>query len=54
MTIQTHLDHLNEKHAELENKINEESHRPAPDSLRIMDLKREKLKIKEEIERFTE
>jgi hypothetical protein len=37
------------KHAELEHQIEEESHRPMPDSLHLTELKRQKLKVKEEI-----
>jgi hypothetical protein len=49
MTIQSHLESLNEQHTHLEHEIDEENHRPQPDSLRLSALKREKLRIKEEI-----
>ncbi|MHA1600695.1 MAG: YdcH family protein [Alphaproteobacteria bacterium] len=37
------------KHASLERAIDEENHRPHPDDLRLTELKREKLRIKDEI-----
>lgn len=40
---------LNEKHANLEQIISSETCRPSPDTLRIAELKRQKLRIKEEI-----
>ncbi|MDT0576129.1 YdcH family protein [Croceicoccus sp. F390] len=47
--ISTHLDALQDRHAGLERKIRQEQTRPVPDSTRIQTLKREKLRIKEEI-----
>jgi hypothetical protein len=52
MTIQSHLESLNEQHTHLEHEIDEEHHRPQPDSIRLSQLKREKLRIKEEIDRL--
>ena len=49
MTDTGQVEVLKVKHASLERAIDEESHRPAPDNLRITKLKREKLKIKDEI-----
>ena len=43
-------DALQEKHAQLETKIDEENQRPHPDDMRLAQLKREKLRIKEEME----
>jgi len=40
---------LRTKHAAIENAIDAEEHRPHPDDLRIVELKREKLRIKDEI-----
>ncbi len=40
---------LTSKHAELDRTIEEERQRPLPDSLLITRLKREKLRIKDEI-----
>ncbi len=47
---QAHVSALEAKHASLEAQIEEESHRPMPDAARLARLKKEKLKVKEEIE----
>ena len=52
MTVQSHLVSLSEQHTHLEHEIEEESHRRQPDSLKLAALKREKLRIKEEITRL--
>lgn len=46
-----HLDALNARHAQIDGKIAAEMHRPIPDSTRVSELKREKLKLKEQISR---
>jgi hypothetical protein len=38
-------------HASLERQIDEEVHRPLPDQIHLTELKREKLKVKEELAR---
>jgi hypothetical protein len=38
---------LEAKHAELDRKIDAESHRPYPDPMILADLKKQKLRIKE-------
>ena len=43
------LDTLTDKHATLERAIEEENLRPYPNDVRISELKREKLRIKDEI-----
>jgi len=43
------LDTLKAKHAALDAAIEEENHRPLPDTTKIHDLKRQKLKIKDEM-----
>ena len=43
------LDDLKAKHADLEHKIEEENGRPHPDDAIIAELKRQKLKLKDEI-----
>ncbi len=40
---------LEVRHTELENEIDAELHRPLPDQAHITELKREKLKVKEEM-----
>lgn len=52
MNIDGYLVSLEAKHTSLEQAISDEIQRPNPDNLRITQLKREKLKLKERIERF--
>lgn len=47
---QAHATALNAKHAGLETKIDAEMQRPSPDHGKIADLKRQKLKIKEQLQ----
>jgi hypothetical protein len=49
MNIEPRLRSLEAKHEGLEKKIEQEWHRPNPDQSRISDLKREKLRIRDEI-----
>ena len=43
---------LKAKHAALETQINDEVRRPHPDETRVHDLKRKKLKIKDELQKI--
>lgn len=52
MPVLEHVESLRSKHARLEELIEEELHRPLPDQGVISRLKKEKLRIKEEIERI--
>lgn len=52
MSLHEHVDSLRAKHARLEEQIDEEQHRPLPDSSVLVKLKREKLRLKEAIERL--
>ncbi len=45
----SHINALQMKHAGLEKQIRQEMARPAPDDATIRQLKRQKLRIKEEI-----
>ncbi len=49
MSLQGRISELANKHRKLDEKIHEEQKRPAADALRLKDLKRKKLKIKEEL-----
>ena len=49
MSQQDRIEALKEKHASLERAIDEEAHRPLPDQAAIYDLKRQKLRIKDEL-----
>ena len=46
---QAHLAALQSKHAVLDARINEENQRPHPDDAILSRLKKEKLRVKEEI-----
>lgn len=50
MAIKAHMDSLNKRHQELEAAIATETKHPAHDELRIIELKRQKLKIKDQLE----
>ncbi|MDF1585297.1 YdcH family protein [Marinimicrococcus flavescens] len=53
MAMQEHVESLRSKHARLDQLITDELHRPMPDQSTLSRLKREKLKLKEAIERRT-
>jgi len=52
MSMQSHLAELEKKHQALEEEINECLAHPAVDDLRIAELKRRKLQVKDEITRL--
>lgn len=52
MTVHTHLAMLHDKHGKLEALISDENHRPSPDLGMLQTLKKQKLLLKEEIERL--
>ena len=52
MSLQSHLSALKDRHASLETRIAEEDQRPRPDADTLSRLKREKLRVKEEMERL--
>ena len=52
MTIQTHLAELELRHKALESEIAEAKQHPSIDDLTILELKRRKLHLKDEIERL--
>ena len=52
MSLNTRLDALKERHASLETRIFDEDHRPLPDTVALMRLKLEKLRLKDEMERL--
>ncbi len=49
MSMQDRIEALREKHALLDRAIDEETHRPLPNQEAIYDLKRQKLRIKDEL-----
>lgn len=52
MSLQGHVAELSRRHQNLEKQIEEERVRPARDSLKIVELKRKKLQLKDEMERL--
>ena len=52
MTVQAHLLELERRHQALETRIGDEHAHSSSDDLKIAELKRQKLYIKEEIERL--
>jgi hypothetical protein len=52
MSLQAHYAMVQEKHSKLEAKIADEWVRPSPDLAMIQTLKKQKLLLKEELERI--
>jgi hypothetical protein len=52
MSMQAHLAELERKHQALEDEIAEAMNHPSTDDLKIAELKRRKLLVKDEIERL--
>jgi hypothetical protein len=52
MSIQSHLAELEKRHQALENEINDALTHPSTDGLKIAELKRRKLQVKDEIARL--
>lgn len=51
MSLQTHLAELERKHRQLEEAISQAAARPSSEALNMVEMKRKKLLLKEEIER---
>ncbi len=49
MAVHEHIEALRDKHLSLKQEINDENQRPHPDDIRLTELKRQKLRIKDEI-----
>lgn len=49
MSLQGRIDELANRHRRLDQQISEEQKRPAADEVRLHDLKKKKLRIKEEL-----
>ena len=52
MSIEGRLSELERKHKALDDALHEAEKHPSADSAKISEMKREKLKLKEEIERL--
>ncbi len=53
MAIESHIVELQKRHELLEQAIADELQSPGSDDLQVTELKRQKLRIKEEIERLS-
>ncbi len=54
MNTEARIESLKSKHTSLDQAILEENQRPVPDSLRLSELKRQKLRIKDELARLSD
>lgn len=52
MTLSSHLEELRKKHQTLSEKVEEAQRSPGTSDFHITDLKKQKLRLKEEIERI--
>ena len=52
MSLFAHIEELTEKHQSLHRQIEEEMAHPLVDSLKVSELKRKKLRLKEKIEKL--
>jgi hypothetical protein len=50
MALEARIRELGSRHQSLEEAIQDEQRRPAADDIRLQELKRQKLKLKEEME----
>ena len=54
MSVASHLQELRRKHETLSTTVEKEQRSPGTDQLKVAELKKQKLKLKEEIERLTQ
>ncbi|MCI4646016.1 MAG: YdcH family protein [Hyphomonadaceae bacterium] len=54
MSLQGRIEELSHRHRQLDETIQTEQKRPATDTLKLKDLKRQKLRIKEELQHLQE
>lgn len=52
MSLGSHIEELRRKHADLSDKVEQAQRNPAVNPLEIVDLKKQKLRLKEEIQRL--
>ena len=50
MAIEARIRELGQRHESLDREIQDEARRPAADDLRLRELKRQKLRLKEQLE----
>lgn len=53
MSLSSHLQELRKKHQHLSDEVEEAQRHPAFDDIQLTELKKQKLKVKEEIERLS-
>ncbi|WP_375228904.1 YdcH family protein [Roseobacter sp. S98] len=53
MSVAAHVDQLKKKHETLSEAVEQAQRAPGIDALEVADLKKQKLKLKEEISRLT-
>jgi len=53
MSVSAHIAELKKKHENLSQKVEEVQRMPSSDDLELASLKKQKLKLKEEIERLS-
>jgi len=54
MSMASHVESLKRKHQKLETQLEETARHPSADGIELAALKREKLRLKDEIERSSE
>ncbi len=52
MSLHNHLVELERRHKALEKQLNDAKHHPATDDLQLLELKRKKLALRDEIEKL--
>ena len=52
MAVENHISELSQRHRALDLKIEKEQSRPLIDDVKVAELKRQKLKLKDEINRL--
>ena len=52
MSLQSHIEALKSRHADLESRLRDEDLRPRPDADVMVKLKLDKLRLKEELQRL--
>ncbi|MDO5705007.1 MAG: YdcH family protein [Paracoccus sp. (in: a-proteobacteria)] len=53
MSVASHVEELRKKHQALSEAVEKEQKRPGSDDFNVAQMKREKLRLKEEISRLT-
>lgn len=49
MSVDERIQSLKVRHSQLENELEQETHRPHPDDVHITEIKRQKLRLKDQI-----